>query len=241
MKIIRSRTSRTAAPPRPVRRARAAGRPGRAVVAVLAAQPVDGLVAGGGDDPSCRARGQPVDGQQATAAANASWTASSARSMSPKSPTRTATAQPHCSRKTHPRPPRRSAGTPGLSPGSWNGRTSTGRVVTRASLPPHASAASGSRALTMVNPPTCSLPSAKGPSVTSVSRRRPAPPWPCWAGAAPGEHPPRPPISSFRASRSRSIRSSSSAGGAGRRAGSLGRYCFARPTPSWRAPAGRWR
>src|SRR6476646_7417945 len=44
--------------------------------------------------------GSPLAGQRPTAVANASWTASSATSMSPKTPTRTATARPYCSRKT---------------------------------------------------------------------------------------------------------------------------------------------
>src|SRR5260370_3992719 len=41
-----------------------------------------------------------VDGHRETATANASWTASSARSMSPKALTRTATARPYSSRNT---------------------------------------------------------------------------------------------------------------------------------------------
>src|SRR6185437_2390349 len=48
--------------------------------------------AGLGGAPSC--------GQRAAATAKASWTASSARSISPKERTRTATARPYCSRKT---------------------------------------------------------------------------------------------------------------------------------------------
>jgi hypothetical protein len=43
--------------------------------------------------------GVPFSGQEATATANASWTASSARSMSPKRRTRVATARPNSSRK----------------------------------------------------------------------------------------------------------------------------------------------
>ena len=73
---------------------------GVAVVAGrLPPQPVDGPVAGGGDDPSARV-GRHA-GRSATAAAattNASWTASSARSMSPKRRTRVATARPNSSR-----------------------------------------------------------------------------------------------------------------------------------------------
>src|SRR3984885_109356 len=44
--------------------------------------------------------GRPSDGQRSTATAKASWTASSARSMSPKTRTRVATARPELSRKT---------------------------------------------------------------------------------------------------------------------------------------------
>ncbi len=44
--------------------------------------------------------GRPSDGQRSTATAKASWTASSARSMSPKTRARVATARPELSRKT---------------------------------------------------------------------------------------------------------------------------------------------
>src|SRR3984957_13504890 len=44
--------------------------------------------------------GRPSDGHRSTATAKASWTASSARSMSPKTRTRVATARPELSRKT---------------------------------------------------------------------------------------------------------------------------------------------
>src|SRR5438105_1299528 len=44
--------------------------------------------------------GTPAEGQRCTATTNASWTASSATSMSPKARTRTATARPYCSRNT---------------------------------------------------------------------------------------------------------------------------------------------
>ena len=46
------------------------------------------------------------------------------------------------------------------SASSWNGRTSIGSEIARASLRPHSSAASRSGALMMQSPPTCSLPSA---------------------------------------------------------------------------------
>ncbi len=44
--------------------------------------------------------GSPLSGHRRTASVNASWTASSAASMSPKTPTSTATARPYSSRKT---------------------------------------------------------------------------------------------------------------------------------------------
>src|SRR6187399_2239014 len=55
---------------------------------------------------------------------------------------------------------------------SWNGRTSIGVPMARASLRPHASAASRSGALSSVMPPICSLLSMNGPSVVITS-----PPW----------------------------------------------------------------
>src|SRR5262245_45062598 len=56
--------------------------------------------------------GGPVSGQRSTAAVNASWTASSATSMSPKTRTRTATARPYSSRNTRPISEVERAGTP---------------------------------------------------------------------------------------------------------------------------------
>src|SRR5215211_7920144 len=61
--------------------------------------------------------GRPADGQRCTAAANASWTASSATSMSPKTPTRTATARPYSWRKTRSISAAGRAGTPASVPG----------------------------------------------------------------------------------------------------------------------------
>src|SRR5215813_11966408 len=55
---------------------------------------------------------------------------------------------------------------------SWNGRTSIGSVVARAALRPHSRAESRSAALMIKQPPTCSFPSANGPSVTSTSPSR---------------------------------------------------------------------
>src|SRR5512132_1764482 len=56
--------------------------------------------------------GGPVAGQRCTAAANASWTASSATSMSPKVPTRTDTARPYSARNTRSTSAAARAGTP---------------------------------------------------------------------------------------------------------------------------------
>src|SRR6202043_1101325 len=55
------------------------------------------------------------------------------------------------------------------SASSWNGRTSIGSGIARASLWLHSSAASRSGALMTARPPMCSLPSAYGPSVVSTS------------------------------------------------------------------------
>ena len=109
--------------------------------------------AGLGGTPSC--------GQRLTASTNASWTASSAASMSPKTRTRTATARPYSSRKT------RSMSTNY----SWSatGRTSIGSVLALAIFPAQPSAASRSGASISVKPPMCSLASVNGPSVISVS------------------------------------------------------------------------
>src|SRR5512132_2888617 len=56
--------------------------------------------------------GGPVAGQRCTAAANASWTASSATSMSPKGPARTDTARPYSARNTRSTSAAARAGTP---------------------------------------------------------------------------------------------------------------------------------
>ncbi len=66
----------------------------------LPTQAIDRAVAGRRDDPPAGLGGSPADGQRSTAAVNASWTASSARSMSPRTRTRTATARPYSSRNT---------------------------------------------------------------------------------------------------------------------------------------------
>src|SRR3984893_1421869 len=56
--------------------------------------------------------GTPMDGQRCTATAKASWTASSARSMSPKTRRSTATARPYCSRNICSISPRGAATSP---------------------------------------------------------------------------------------------------------------------------------
>src|SRR3984885_6259163 len=114
--------------------------------------------------------GSPAVGHFWTATVNASWTDSSARSMSPKTRTRTATDLPYSSRNTRSIAARSTIGTWRQPSGSsWNGRTSTG--APHAAAPPAAqsSAASRSSALITQNPPTYSLPSANGPSVISFS------------------------------------------------------------------------
>src|SRR5262249_10021327 len=59
--------------------------------------------------------GRPLDGHRCTAIVNASWTASSATSMSPKWRTRTATARPYSSRYTRSISEAVVAGTPAIS------------------------------------------------------------------------------------------------------------------------------
>ena len=168
VKIRRSRSSRTGpSSGRLVARVQQR-RLGVAVVARrLAAQPVDRAVAGGGDDPARGARRQPVDGHRSTAAANASWTASSAMSMSPKTRTRTATARPYSSRKT------RSISDVGRSGQSRLvlERPHLDRQRRRPGEPaaPTRARRRGRRASMIVKPPRCSLPSANGPSVMSTS------------------------------------------------------------------------
>ena len=78
--------------------------------------------------------GSPAAGHRCTATANASWTASSAMSRSPKVRVRTATARPYSARKTSSISAADGAGVPGisLSVSPWNGRTSMGRPMTRA-------------------------------------------------------------------------------------------------------------
>ena len=113
--------------------------------------------AGLGGSPSC--------GHRRVATAKASWTASSATSMSPKTRTRTATARPYSSRKT-----RSTSAAPAIRPAPRR----AGGPRSAASSPPrswpaHSSAASRSSAAMIVKPPTCSLPSTKGPSVMTTS------------------------------------------------------------------------
>ncbi len=113
--------------------------------------------------------GRPSRGQRSSAAAKASWTASSATSMSPKTRTRTATARPYSCRKTRSissavtRPARRPISLslavierPDLErePGDLGELRGSSR-----------SASSRSATSMTVKPPRCSLPSANGPSV----------------------------------------------------------------------------
>src|SRR6478672_8466220 len=77
--------------------------------------------------------GVPVRGQVRRAAANASWTASSAASMLPRTRVRTATARPYSVRKTRPTSSAVTAG--GAAGGGWPaGRSVLGTVVEGADL-----------------------------------------------------------------------------------------------------------
>ena len=102
VKISRSRSSSTGPTSSGSSALVQSGGLGVAVVAGrLPAQPVDGPVAGGRDDPPGRARRDARSrATAARATTNASWTASSAMSMSPKKRTRVATARPDSCRKT---------------------------------------------------------------------------------------------------------------------------------------------
>src|ERR1700677_3924527 len=123
-----------------------------AVAGRLAAQPVDGPVARGGDDPPSRAGRQP--------------------GLRP-APDRLGErvlhrvfgdvdiAEDAGRGGANPRPP--------ASPAeSTMGRTSTGSLHASVALRAQPSAASRSGALIIQKPPMCSLPSANGPSVTST-------------------------------------------------------------------------
>ena len=222
VKIRRSRSSRTAPSSGGSSRGVQQGGLGVPVLAGrLPAEAVDRPVAGGGDDPSRRARRQPGGGQRCTAAVNASWTASSATSMSPKTRTRTATARPYSSRKTRSISEVERAGTPGISVRLGTAGPRSGGWSPGPAFRPHSSAASRSGALMMQKPPMCSLPSVYGPSVMSTS--------PSWTrttvavlgGCSPPAktHAPAALISSLSASTSRMIARGPPAAGDRRRAG----------------------
>ena len=131
----------------------------------LPAEPVDGPVAGGGDDPAGRARGQagrrpPLHGRgervldgllgDVDVAEDPDQDGDRPAVLLAEDPLDLGGGTGRHARAQ--------------SPGSpWNGRTSIGRVVARASRRPQSRAASRSGARTMVNPPMCSLPSANGP------------------------------------------------------------------------------
>ncbi len=73
--------------------------------------------------------GTPAAGQRSAATRNASWTASSAMSMSPKRRIRVATARPDSSRKTCSTWLAAAPVTDSYAGSSWNGRTSTGAAA----------------------------------------------------------------------------------------------------------------
>ena len=113
--------------------------------------------------------GTPVSGQRSAATRNASWTASSATSMSPKRRTRVAIAWPDSSRKT----------CSTVSAAADTGSTAPARPETAAPRPvapqatvalrAQARAASRSGASMIQNPPSCSFDSGNGPSVRMIS------------------------------------------------------------------------
>ena len=142
----------------------------------LTTQAVDGAVAGGGGDPAARIGRQSGRRPRSLATRNASWTISSAMSISPKRRTKVATTRPDSSRKIRSRSvaaPERAigAGTFGTGFGPLRPRARLGTDGPRRApctadpLAAHASAASRSGAVMIQNPPSCSLVSANGPSV----------------------------------------------------------------------------
>ena len=128
---------------------------------LLAAEPVDARLRAVVMTHAPGLRGVPSRGQRSSAVANASCTASSARSRSPRTRVRTATARPHSSRNACDR--LRQCSMTGLS--STEARTATGSGGDR------------DRRVEVLHPismtpPICSFVSAYGPSVTIVSPSR---------------------------------------------------------------------
>ena len=104
--------------------------------------------------------GLPATGQRSAATTNASWTASSARSMSPKRRIRVATTLPRSSRKMRSSAVDATVTAAQPSGSSWKGRTSTSPRQASAPFLAHASASSRSLAWMTQKPPRNSLVSA---------------------------------------------------------------------------------
>ena len=114
--------------------------------------------------------GSPVSGHRSLATRNASWTISSAMSMSPKRRTRVATTLPDSSRKIRSRSvARRPARSVRTRARLGTGAPRPGPMQAAEPLAAHASAASRSGASMIQKPPSCSFVSANGPSVMSGS------------------------------------------------------------------------
>ena len=113
--------------------------------------------------------GRPVVGHRSSATTNASWTASSATSMSPKKRTRVATARPDSARKMRSMSAVSTAGT--IRRRARPGTGAPRRGCAQATLPSAANFMAASRSGTSMiqKPPSCSLASANGPSVTRTS------------------------------------------------------------------------
>src|SRR5207302_2087884 len=137
----------------------------------LATEAVDGPVARRGDDPSRRARRQPIRGPPLRRRREGVLN----RILGDIDVTEDPDQDRHGTtvfRAEHTldlrcRDSRHAYGQSSVS--SWNGRTSTGTAHACVALRPHSSAASRSWALMTQKPPICSLPSANGPSMVSTS------------------------------------------------------------------------
>ena len=121
---------------------------------LLSADAVDGAVAGGRDDPGAGRLRYPVAGQRSSAVANASCTASSASSRSPRTRVRIATARPHSSRKTR--------STSSCMPLLQNRADLDGAGSGAAGMSAASRIASSRSGSSVTKPPTTSFVSAKG-------------------------------------------------------------------------------
>src|SRR5690242_14594705 len=135
----------------------------------LAAEPVDGPVARGGDDPAGRARRpsvlRPSPGRLGERVLDRVLGGVDVAEHAGQDGYRAAVLRAEDALDVR----ERGRGRGQLSAMSTIGRTSTGSVHATVALRAQASASSRSAAWMIQKPPTCSLPSAKGPSVTSTS------------------------------------------------------------------------